>query len=106
LCFFSLLTMLAPFINGLLDIKDFFSKEAWILSFEGLREKTPKNLGVSIYIGVTSGAIVVFNYLLDRSIVPNLRTRLIGIGILAVFMASLFFLGKYYGLIPLKNAFA
>jgi hypothetical protein len=106
LCFFSFLTIFAPFINGLLDIKDFFSKEAWVLSFEGLHEKTPRNLAVSIYTGVMSGAAIVIIYLCDRSIVPDLRTRCIGFGILAVFMASLFFLAKYYGLIPLKNAFA
>jgi len=80
--------------------------EAWDLAFQILWKEMPNFFVTSIFGGVLLGGATVIVYLCDRSIVFDLRTRCIGLGILAIFMASLFFLAKYYGLIPLKNAFA
>ncbi len=102
-----LVVFLLKFIlNNLSNIDGLLTKEAWSLFFQFLWKEIPLSFAYSILMGVMLGAATVIVYLCDRSIVPNLRTRFIGIGILAVFMASLFFLAKYYGLIPLKNAFA
>jgi hypothetical protein len=93
-------------LNNLSDIDWLLTTESWNLVFQALWKEIPKSFVASIFAGFMSGAATVIVYLCNPSIVPDSRTRFFGLGVLAVFMASLFFLAKYYGLIPLKNAFA
>jgi hypothetical protein len=84
-------------LNNLSDIDWLLTTEAWNLVFQTLWKEIPKYFGLSIFSGVMSGAATVIVYLFDRFIVPDLRTRFFGLGILACFLFFLFCVAKYYG---------